>query len=451
MTATSDGFALVSERAEPFEPAGSAQLGPDLERSLPGAWWTVAVTFLLYLFSHVDRTIITMLVAPIKHDLGIGDFQIGLLLGPAFGLFFAVCGLLMGMAVDRFSRRNVIYCGVTAWSASASLCGLASSYALLFLGRAGVGVGEATLTPAAYSLISDLVPRRKLAFALSAFSSAVVVGTAVALVGGGWAIEFLKNGRAPFGLATWQFLFLATGVPGFFLALLAFTITDPRRRSGAALRADGSSFIAHLRAQPRLYFAIYVGTGLMVVDSYALLGWLPTYLMRNFGLGAQAAGMRFGLVVVIAGGIGQLASGLIVDRMTARGIADAPLRFLMIAGTIMLPFTVGAFFVTDSTLFLLLISAFFLLAMPMLGYIGAGVQMVTPPRLRGRASAGLLFTVTLFGVAFGPTLVGFLTDYVFRDPLKLGLAQAVVVAVVTPLSVLVLGSGLRSFRDAQRH
>lgn len=428
----------------------------DRDRSVPGAWWTVAVLFLLYIFANIDRTVITMLVQPIKKDLGIGDFAMGLLLGPAFGMFFAACGLLMGMAVDRFSRRWVLFLGITAWSAAASLCGMASNYAILFVGRAGVGVGEATLSPIAYSLVADLFPRRRLATALSIYSSAVVVGTAIALAGSGLAIELLHTQALIWGVfKPWQFLFIVTGLPGFALALLAFTITDPRLRGAAriALSGDdqGDSFLRFMLARPRLYGGIFIGVGFMVVNSYAMLGWIPTYLMRVLHEPPREAGLTFGLIVVIAGGVGQIMSGLIVDRWTARGHLDSPLRYLMISSSIMVVPAIASFFVPGKAAFVLLVSSFFLLSMPMMGYSAAGVQMITPPRLRGRASATFLFTVTLMGVALGTPTVGLLTDYVFHDPLKLGWALALVLLVFTPLSIATMGWGRKALREAPRY
>jgi MFS family permease len=136
-----------------------ASLHGEFQTSGLKAWWTVFVLFLFYMFSNIDRTVITMLVQPIKHDLNVGDFGMGLLLGPAFGLFFAGCGLPMGFFVDRFNRKKMLYVGISAWSAAAAFCGLASSFSMLFIGRAGVGIGEAVLLPVAYSIIADIMPR----------------------------------------------------------------------------------------------------------------------------------------------------------------------------------------------------------------------------------------------------------------------------------------------------
>jgi hypothetical protein len=281
-----------------------------------------------------------------------------------------------------------------------------------------------------------------------------VVGSAVALAGTGWAIELLHSNRLIFGIfKPWQALFIGTGVPGFALALLSFTIADPRRQA-RALRGDApprSSFTRYMLGRRRLYAGIFLGVGFIVGISYALLGWVPTYLMRILKMPPQTAGLTFALIVIIAGVIGQMMSGLVVDAMTARGIKDAPLRYLMAVSVISAVPSIAAFLVSGDALFIALVSVFCLLSLPMMGYSAAAVQMVTPPEFRGRASAAFLFTVTIMGVTLGTLGVGFLTDVVFRNPAHLGWSLCCVVALLSPLGIATLGWGLKPLRDAIRY
>ncbi|WP_409456278.1 MFS transporter [Sphingomonas sp. J315] len=151
------------------------------------AWFSVTILLLVAIMSYLDRQIISLMVEPIKASLGVSDFEIGLLQGVAFGLFYAVFGLPIGWLVDRYSRRKIIYFGMTLWSLAAGACGLASTYTHLLLARFGVGVGEASLSPAAYSMIADLFPPRRLALALGVFATGSSIGGALAYMAGGRA------------------------------------------------------------------------------------------------------------------------------------------------------------------------------------------------------------------------------------------------------------------------
>ena len=135
------------------------------------AWWTVTVLTILSCLSLLDRQIMALLIPDIRRELGLSDFQMGLLQGVVFSLFYVTFGLLFGWIIDRFSRRGVVYAGVTFWSLATAACGMASNFFQLMLARFGVGAGEAALNPAAYSIISDSFPKRRLSFALSVFGA----------------------------------------------------------------------------------------------------------------------------------------------------------------------------------------------------------------------------------------------------------------------------------------
>lgn len=154
------------------------------------SWWMLFVLFVLYVNSFIDRLVLTMLVSPIKADLQLSDVQVSILMGPAFAIFYALFGLPLGWAADRYPRRWVIYLGVSIWSMAAAAGGLAQSFVPLLLSRIGVGAGEASLTPAAYSLMGDNFPRRRLTIAMSIYQSGSQVGTAAAFAIGGLIIGF---------------------------------------------------------------------------------------------------------------------------------------------------------------------------------------------------------------------------------------------------------------------
>jgi MFS family permease len=193
------------------------------------AWYAVAVLVLAFVFSFIDRIVIALLVEPIKADLGISDFDIGLLQGFAFAIFYALLGIPIGRLSDRISRRGIIATGIAVWSLMTAACGLARSFFGLFLARVGVGVGEATLSPAAYSMISDYFPREKLGRALGVYQSGAMLGAGIAFLVGGAAVQLLSayDGQVLPVLGPvrmWQLAFFAVGLPGLLIALLMLTV-----------------------------------------------------------------------------------------------------------------------------------------------------------------------------------------------------------------------------------
>ena len=194
----------------------------DTEISFPTpvvAWTTLAILFLAYISSFVDRMIISLLVEPIKADFQISDTQISLLLGLSFAIFYCLAALPIGRLVDIWSRKKIITVGITLWSFMTALCGLAQNYTQLFLARIGVGVGEASLAPAAYSMLADSFPPKKLGLAMGVFTMGTAVGAGLALIIGGAIISFVtgENGEnvSLFGisfLSGWQWVFVLVDI-----------------------------------------------------------------------------------------------------------------------------------------------------------------------------------------------------------------------------------------------
>src|SRR4029078_4574095 len=207
------------------------------------AWWVVIALTAVYTLSFVDRTILSLLVPSIKRDLGVSDTQIGVLQGLAFSVFYTLVGLPLGRVADRWNRRKLIVAGILVWSLFTTLGSVAQSYLLLFLTRIGVGVGEASLSPAGYSMLSDYFPKQKLGAAISVFYMGVFIGSSLAMLVGGTTVDMLA--RTPFvtvpvlgTMASWRLTFVIVGVPGVLFALLAWTIREPIRRNLLA-SADG--------------------------------------------------------------------------------------------------------------------------------------------------------------------------------------------------------------------
>ena len=189
--------------------------------SLKYAWYVVIILMVCYTLSFIDRQILSLLVKPIQQDLGINDTEMGLLQGAAFGIFYTLLGLPMGWLADRISRRNLIAVGIFFWSLMTALCAVARSFGSLFFARMGVGVGEATLAPSAFSMISDYFPRERLGTALSVYSAGIFIGAGLALIVGGTVVSAVSNIPAitmpVLGtIASWRLTFLIVGLPGVF-------------------------------------------------------------------------------------------------------------------------------------------------------------------------------------------------------------------------------------------
>jgi len=384
------------------------------------AWYVVLVLMVCYTLSFVDRQILSLLVGPIKQDLGLSDTRIGLLQGLAFGTFYTLLGLPMGRIADRGNRRNLIVAGIFFWSLMTSLSSVARSFWSLFGARLGVGVGEATLGPSAFSLIADYFPRERLGKALSVYSAGIFIGSALALIVGGTvvsAVTGLPAVQVPiFGtIASWRLTFLIVGLPGIFIALLVYTIREPLRRH--ALRgADGqishlnfAETYAQLRPRGVSVAGVSLGLGAQAMCTYALQAWAPTFFIRVFGWTPRHVGMVLGVMILTTGIAGMYVGGTLCDRWQ-RHRSEAPLRVGVVS-------TIGAGVFFGLALVIqnlswtipLLVPAFFFLAMPV-GSSYAALQLIVPNQLRGQVSALLLFTVNAIGLIGGPWLVGVLND-----------------------------------------
>ena len=290
----------------------------------------------------MDRQIIALLVEPIRADLAISDTQFSLLSGLAFAIFYALMGLPIARWADVGPRPFIISAGIFVWSLATAACGLARSFWQLFITRMAVGVGEAALSPTAYSIITDSFPKSKLGLALGIYSTGVFLGSGLAFLVGGAVIEIVGQ----FGAVTipligdvkpWQTAFFIVGLPGVLVAMLFFlTVRDPLRQGingegGGSDRAVARGFSIHqvtayIGLHKSTFVAHYLGFGLLALSLFALLSWAPAYLIRVYEMTARDVGIYLGLIVLIGNTAGSLSSGWLVDFFTRRGYDDAPLR-----------------------------------------------------------------------------------------------------------------------------
>jgi MFS family permease len=428
---------------------------PAVEREAAAtyAWYTVGVLTLLYTFSYVDRMILTLLFGPIKHDLGISDTQVSLLSGIAFAGIYAFLGIPIARLTDRGNRVAIITAGMLLWSTMTAACGLARNFAQLFLARVGVGIGEATLSPAAYSIIADSFPPQKLGRALGVYTLAIYFGMGAALLLGSFVIAFVSH-LPPVELPLigtvrpWQIALMCVGAPGILFALLMLTIREPRRRGTGPVdpAVSNESVFRYLGRHWRIYAPHFAGFSLMGLFGNGLATWVPEFFARQHGWPTQRTGVAFGLIMLLCGAPGVMLGGWYADRRRAAGDLVAPIRVAIAAIVplglcgLAMPLVAGPWLALA-----LLAVVIFCFSVPG-GLAPASVQMVTPPELRARVSAVYLFCTSLIGGGLGPTVVATITDYVFADEAALGRSLSVVAAVVVPISVAALAYLLRPFR-----
>jgi MFS family permease len=422
-------------------------------RSGAYAWYVVAVLLLAYTLSFIDRMILSLLVGPIRADLGISDTQMSLLMGFAFAIFYSVLGIPLGWLADRGSRRGLMVAGVAAWSVMTAICGLTRSYATLFLARIGVGVGEATLSPAAYSMLGDYFPREKLGRAMAVYSIGVPLGSGIALVAGALVVKFVTEGPpmvVPMlgAMEPWRLTFLVVGLPGLLVALLiALTVREPARKGGAVGLEKGE-FAAFLKTHPAALAAHFGGMGLLALVMYGAMAWIPQFLHRTYGMPVSEAGLWFGGATAICGACGLMLGGWMADGLYRRGFRDAHLRVLRLNVIVLTPLFIAMALAPTAGIAVALMIVSMLVGTIHGGVAGAALQLVTPNRLRARMVALYFLVANLIGLGCGPTAMALVTDLVFHDDAALRYGIAIVTAVALPISGLILTLGLKPFARA---
>jgi MFS family permease len=440
-------------------PAGSAsaQLGYP-PRAV--AWYATVVLAMMYWLSVLDRFIVSLLVGPIKADLGLSDTQFGLLNGFAFGLTFCLFGLIAGAISDRFSRRWVIFGGVSIWSISTALCGTAQSFGSLLSARIGVGAGEASLSPAATSMLTDLFPRDRLTLAIAVYALGSTIGSGCAYLFGGLIIEAVSTHNAVVlpllgEVRSWQAVFFIVGIPGALMSLLMFTVPEPLRRgrlavtkSWAFVFAAYRDLIKFIRTQPRFFMSHYVGFGLVSATLTGTGSWLAAFMGRTFGWHFGQIGLVLGTIVGVSGIFGPIISGRFIDAMVRRGRRDA--QFLWYGSCLIIGAPAGVIALTSKSpvVFIVFITIFQLLTSSISACSNAALNLVTPNALRGTGVSFYGATAGFVGLSIGPLMMGLISDRVFHSEAAIGYGMAAVIALFMPLAAVMLLTGRKHMRKA---
>ena len=426
------------------------------QTAAPGApnlrysYYVVLLLMLTYILSFLDRVLISLLAEPIRAEFDLGDTEIGLLVGFGFVLFYTILGLPFGAAADRFNRRNLIVMGLVGWSLATAGSGLIGGFGGLLLMRALVGVGEATLSPAALSTIADRFPPDRLAFAISLYSSGVVLGGGLAMGFGGiladWAAETSVSLGALGTISDWRLAMLAVGLLGLPLALLLLTTMREAPRTAARAEVPGFGvLLATIRANARAFATIFLGFGSIVIAGYIPMLWGPALLAREHGMAAPDIGLALGLIVGLCGFIGVVSGGMLSDRLTRSGVVDAPILVVLMTLPLQILAFGTAYMIDDTRTTLVLLGAGAFLSSMLGGLQATMVQLLTPPAMRGRAMAIYLLIATLLGMGLGPLAIGLLSDHIFST---LASALATVSTISLVAATAILWSGRRAVRQA---
>ncbi|OYY72766.1 MFS transporter [Sphingomonas sp. 28-63-12] len=385
------------------------------------AWTMVTLLTLAYVFSFVDRYILGLLIEPIKADLHFSDEKIGYLLGPAFALFYATIGVPLGWLADRARRTWIVAAGITLWSIATAASGLARGFGGLFVARMSVGVGEATLSPSAMSMISDSFPREKRGTPIGVYSAALSLGAGIAsLIGAavlGWA-KVSSGMTLPIlgAVKPWQFAFLAVGLPGLLIAIGFLLLPEPPRRRGPG-NAQAAGFGATIALVGKRLGAFGGMTSLvavMTIIAYSQ-GFNPAAFARSFGWEARDYALVNGSMILILGPATVYGAGAIIDRWRKRGTPDAAFRMLTMGFIVMLPASAVPLFMPSPWL------AFAILGVSTtaIGTVtAAGIIAlldITPGASRATIVSLYYMMISIAGLGLGPTTVGLLSTRVFGE------------------------------------
>lgn len=430
-------------------------LAPDETRGWPStryAWYVTAILHVAYIFAIIDRIIVGTLAPYLKADLGLTDTELGLIQGIGFAICYTLFGLLFGWATDKWTRRTLAALGIVVWSIATVLCGFAVGFWSLAMARIGVAIGEATLNPAASSLIADLFPRRQRPRAFGVYQMGAAVGSLAAYVLSGFILATLDPDELInlplFGpLKPWQLTFVVLGLPGVFVGLWLYTIREPKRQGQAATGQSGSwreawAFIAQNRGP---IISLNLGVALVMMSVYGWLFWLATFFLRVHDWPVSKTAIVYGLTGGIIGVFSAWISGPVTDRLARRGHADAALRTCAIGAAGCAIFGALAAIMPNPVLAIATLCVWKLFVNLPTAAALTSLNEFTPNEFRGKVTSIYIMTLGLLGSGSGALVVALLTDHLFADESMIDVSLALVSVVGAGLGALVLFAGLKSF------
>ncbi|RWU17188.1 MFS transporter [Pseudomonas alkylphenolica] len=426
---------------------------------LPGrgrARYALGVLMLAYVFSIMDRQVLSLLVGPIQQALHVNDTWMGMLHGFTFAAFYSLAGLPIARLIDRGNRRRIIATGIGLWCLATAASGLATEFWHLLLARVGVAVGEAVLLPGAVSLISDLFVAEKRGRALGVFGAGGPVGVGGGLLATGLVLGYFSAHPLTLpvlgALAPWQTTLMSIGLPGLFILLLMLGVPEPRGSGSGRVGATTTvaavplgEVMKFLRSNRRTFVAIIIGMGCYNAAVYGSGAWVPSYLVREFGWSYAKAGTVMGLIMCVSSPLGVLGASWLGEHWRRRGINNGNLNVAIIA-CIVLPLCATPLLLAPSaTLALPFLALSAALWVCLFGIGPALIVEIAPAPMRGQFIALFTGVLNLLGVGIGPLAVGVITDYLLVDPAAIGYSILIVTLIACLLACPLLLRARHSF------
>lgn len=401
---------------------------------------------LAYALNFMDRNLLGILLPQIKEELGLVDWQLGVLGGIAFAFFYATLGLPIARWADRGNRVTIIASAISVWSLMTAVCGMVGNFWQLFFARAGVGIGEAGCTPPAHSIIGDLYEPKRRASAMGFYQLGATVGGALGMFLGGWLAMSLG----------WRWAFILIGAPGLLAGLIIkLTMKEPPRgmSEGRSVSDTRPTIleVARLTLSRPTFRHIIFGKTLFAIQLYGSALWLPSFLHRSHHLNLGEIGTVLAIMGLVGGTLGSLGGGLISDVL-ARRDRRWWMWLTAVTGIAAVPFGIAGYLVSNVwlALFLLFIPAVTTSFNTAPGF--AVAQRLVALNMRAMTSALLLFIVTLFGAGLGPFLIGLGSDALLTNVGEDSLRYALLAALVFKFwgSVHYYFAGLNVVQDLER-
>ena len=419
-------------------------------------WYTVAVLTLASTFSIIDRQILNVMIGPVQRDLGgISDFQISLIMGFAFTFMYSILSYPAGWIADRYNRKNLMALGIFSWSVLTMICGTVHQYWHLFLARMGVGVGEATLGPAANSALADYFPADRLPLAIGIMSAAPFIGQGLANIAGGPLIDYLErtpNFVLPWvgELYSWQMVFIVVGAPGILVALATWWLREPPRQGRVNEVGVGVPFSevwAFVKTRRAFFFFVFTAYLCLATQGWSLFSWIVEYYVRNHAWTRSEIGVVYGSIAMSVGIAGSVIGGLWAGSLMARR-KDATLRIVLYGTVVLLATAPFLTYVANPWVGVgLMVPVTFCMAMPP-GLIMATLQAIAPNELRGQMVAFYLIAVNFLAYTFAPSLPAYIAEAIFESRLALGQSISILAVINYSIAVVCLAMCLRYYRGA---
>jgi len=438
---------VPAEPTEPAEPMGGTS---------PRGWYTVILLGIVSMLSFVDRGVMALFVQPMKRDFNLSDTEVSLLLGLAFTLPYVVVGFPMARFIDRGNRRNLIAGCLGVWSFATAICGIAQNYWTMFACRFVTGGAESVNTSGSLSMIADAVPREKMPRAFAIQSAGVAGGAALSLLIGGVLYGLLVNVPSThvplIGVVhNWQLVFMIVGIPGLVIAvLMRLTVPEPRRKGGTKpggypLR-EVFGFVMGLRS---LHLPLLAGMLLLAIMTSGFSAWMPAFYERTYGWGPEVIGPLLGAVSLVTSIVGLILGARLAEWFGKRR-DDANLWVLFLAHLLAQPLLIIMPLMPNP--WLALGCAAIASTVGVMGGPGfsAAIQITTPNEMRAQVNVMYAASITAIGGTLGPTLIGFLTDFVARSEADLRYVLLAVKLMFGPIAVFLIWKSLASYGNIYR-